>query len=153
MEVNTVKRAKQLPPRRTETSRRDDYVGDGLTLALLRDGAAYRRSRLAAADMLSVTRAAALAGARRDAITTWIAQGRCIGLAQPGRGFRLPEWQFEAAFLPCVPRLAAALRTCDGWALLAFLESPLGALEGATPRQAIERGWLDRVLEIAAHAE
>ena len=48
-----------------------------------------------------------------------------------------------------VSKLAAALGTTDGWALLAFLESPHGALGGATPRAAIERGQAERVLDVA----
>ncbi|MDH4392551.1 MAG: hypothetical protein QE285_14150 [Aquabacterium sp.] len=48
--------------------------------------------------------------------------------------------------------LARALGTTDGWALLSFLETPHGALEGATPRAAIEQGRAERVLEIARHA-
>jgi hypothetical protein len=41
------------------------------------------------------------------------------------------------------------LGTTDGWALLAFLETPHGALDGTTPRAAIEQGHAERVLELA----
>lgn len=39
--------------------------------------------------------------------------------------------------------------TTEGWALLAFLETASGALDGLTPRQAIEQGHLVRVVEVA----
>lgn len=50
-----------------------------------------------------------------------------------------------------LPRLSAALGTAEGWALLSFLESPHGALNGITPRQAIEQGQMDKVIRIAEH--
>jgi len=49
-----------------------------------------------------------------------------------------------------LPRLSTALGTKEGWALLAFLESPHGALDGLSPRQAIEQGQAERVLVVAA---
>ncbi|MFG6488234.1 hypothetical protein ACG04R_16225 [Roseateles sp. BYS78W] len=99
--------------------------------------------------MLSPDEAAALTGTSEAAIESWIAEGRCIGLSQPGGPYRLPRWQFEPSFLPVVPKVAEALGTREGWALLAFLESPHSALDGATPRAAIERGEAERVLAIA----
>jgi hypothetical protein len=50
-----------------------------------------------------------------------------------------------------LPRLSAALGTTEGWALLSFLESPQGALDGRSPRQAIEQGQTDQVIRIAMH--
>ncbi|MBK6788999.1 MAG: hypothetical protein IPG77_15530 [Betaproteobacteria bacterium] len=64
-------------------------------------------------------------------------------------GFRLPRWQFEPTMWDHLPRIAAALGTTEGWALLSFLESPHGALGGLAPRQAIEQGQADRVTAIA----
>lgn len=148
-----VKRSQQSHQERRGTARSATYAGIEVTRALLGDGLSARRARLMADDMLSLAQAAALAGKSRTALTARIHRGRCIGLANEGRGFRLPKWQFEAGFLPCVERLSSALGTSGGWALLAFLESPRGALGGATPRQAIEQGHLDRVLEIAACGE
>lgn len=129
-----------------------DYLSPAQTQALLVDSLASRVARLAAGDMVSTDEAAALAGASRVTINAWIDRGRCIGLAQTKRGFRLPAWQFEPAFWAAVPLLSRALGTTDGWALLSFLETPLGALEGRTPRSAIEQGQLQRVLEVAGHA-
>ena len=133
-------------------SSESDYLSVAQTQALLVDSLAARIARLAAGDMVSTDEAAALAGASRVTVNAWIDRGRCIGLAQTKRGFRVPAWQFEPAFWPAVLLLAQALGTTDGWALLSFLETPLGALEGRTPRSAIEQGQLQWVLEVAGHA-
>ena len=76
-----------------------------------------------------------------DALTIVAGPLRC--------GFRLPRWQFEPTMWDHLPRIAAALGTTEGWALLSFLESPHGALGGLAPRQAIEQGQADRVTAIA----
>jgi len=127
-----------------------DYVSLEETRALLGTSLAARNARLAADDMVSTDEAAELTNTSRVTINAWIAKGRCIGLSQTKRGFRLPLWQFEPRVWPLVPKLAAALDTTEGWALLAFLESPHGALGGLTPRAAIEQGLGERVLDIAA---
>lgn len=126
-----------------------DYVSLEETRALLGTSLAARNARLAAGDMVSTDEAAELANTSRVTINAWIAKGRCIGLSQTKRGFRLPKWQFEPRVWPLVPKLAAALDTTEGWALLAFLETPHGALGGVTPRAAIEQGQGERVLDIA----
>lgn len=105
--------------------------------------------RLQADDIVSTDEAAALAGTTRVTINAWIAKGRAIGLSQTRRGLRLPRWQFEPVFWDAMPALSKALGTTEGWALLAFLETPLGALGGKTPQQAIEQGKLQRVLALA----
>jgi hypothetical protein len=127
------------------------YISAEATRALLQSSLAVRNARLAADDMLSTDAAAELVGVSRVTINAWIAKGRAIGLSQAKRGFRMPRWQFEPVSMPVVPKVAQALGTTDGWALLAFFESPRGALNGATPRVAIERGQVQRVLEIAEH--
>jgi len=126
-----------------------NYVSLEETRALLSTSLAARNARLAADDMVSTDEAAELAQTSRVTINAWISKGRCIGLSQTKRGFRLPRWQFEPRVWQLVPKLAAALDTTEGWALLAFLESPHGALGGVTPRAAIEQGKGERVLDIA----
>ncbi len=106
-------------------------------------------ARLEAKDMLSIDMAADLVGTTPVTINAWIAKGRAIGLTQTRRGFKLPSWQFEPVLWDAVPKLSQALGTNEGWALLAFLETPSGALGGRTPRQAIEQGHLARVVEVA----
>jgi hypothetical protein len=126
-----------------------DYVTLEATRALLSSSLAARSARLAADDMVSTDEAAELADTSRVTVNAWIAKGRCIGLSQTKRGFRLPRWQFEPLVWPLVPKLSGALGTTEGWALLAFLETPHGALDGVTPRTAIEQGQGKRVLAIA----
>lgn len=109
-----------------------------------------RQRRLDDGDMISTDEAADLTGTTRVTVNAWINKGRAIGLTQAKRGFRLPRWQFDSPLWDAVPRLSKALRTTDGWTLLAFLETPLGALDGATPRAMIERGEAQRVVELAA---
>jgi hypothetical protein len=66
------------------------------------------------------------------------------------RGFKLPRWQFEPFVFPYLQPMSKALGTTDGWPLLAFLESPHPALDGQTPRVALEQGVdAKRVLGLA----
>ena len=125
------------------------YVSAAQTNALMAGSLAARMARLEADDMLSTDMAADLVGTTRVTINAWIAKGRAIGLTQTRRGFKLPSWQFEPALWDAVPQLSKALGTREGWALLTFLETPLGALGGQTPRQAVEQGHVARVVELA----
>jgi hypothetical protein len=128
-------------------ARRSTYVSAAKTKALLAGGAQGRAERAEAADMLSVAQAARRACTTVSTIRSWIVNGRAIALERPRNSYRLPGWQFESAMWEAIPQLAAALDTNQGWALLGFLESPCGALNGRTPRQAIEQGDLRRVLQ------
>jgi hypothetical protein len=119
--------------------------------ALLANSLAARQDRLGAADMISTDEAAQFVQTTRVTINAWIAKGRAIGLTQTKRGFRMPRWQFEPSMWDALPRLSAALGTTEGWALLSFLESPHGGLNGITPRQAIEKGRMDNAITLAEH--
>jgi hypothetical protein len=99
--------------------------------------------------MISTDEAADMTGTTRVTVNAWITKGRAIGLTQAKRGYRMPRWQFDSPMWDMVPKLSNALGTAEGWALLAFLEAPLGGLNGATPREAIERGAGARVVELA----
>lgn len=125
------------------------YISLDATRALLLGSLEARTERLDASDMLSTDEAADLVGTTRVTINAWIAKGRCIGLAQTKRGFKVPRWQFEPAVWATIPRLSDALGTTDGWAMLAFLESPHGGLRGMTPLAALERGQVQRILNLA----
>jgi len=48
-----------------------------------------------------------------------------------------------------LPQLAAALGANEGWALLAFLETSHGGLDGLTLREAVKQGQGKRVIELA----
>lgn len=126
------------------------YATATQTAALLRSGVQYRRDRMDAADMITTDEAAELAGTSRVTINAWIKSGRCIGVSNLRRGFKLPRWQFEPAIWPALQPMAKSLGTSDGWQLLAFLESPATALDGQTPRAALEQGApLERILALA----
>jgi hypothetical protein len=142
--------ADRAPTRRKSSAASSSYLSASETRALLANSFANRQQRLQAEDMISTDEAAELANTSRVTINAWIAKGRAIGLTQIKRGFRMPRWQFEPRIWEALPHLSAALGTKEGWALLAFLESPHGGLGGRTPRQAIEQGEAARVIELAA---
>jgi len=126
------------------------YASAAQTVAVLRSGAQYRRDRMEAADMITTDEASELAGTSRVTINAWIKSGRCIGVSNLRRGFKLPRWQFEPAIWPALQPIAKSLGSSDGWQLLAFLESPAAALDGQTPRIALEQGTsLERILTLA----
>lgn len=131
------------------TSNDAAYLSTTETRSLLANSAIYRAQRLAADDMTSTDEAARLIGTTRVTINNWIKSGRCIALAQLRRGYRLPKWQFDPAFWERLPALIASLNAADGWSVLGFLKSPHLALDGLTPRAAIERGWGERVAAVA----
>lgn len=140
-------------PAKTRPSNRQppSYVPAAEVRSLLANSLAARQQRLGAADMISTDEAAQLVQTTRVTINAWIAKGRAIGLTQTKRGFRMPRWQFEPSVWAALSKLSAALGTAEGWALLSFLESPHGGLNGMTPRQAIEQGQMDKVIRIAEH--
>lgn len=141
------------PERRAEVMALDQRAtADPATVReALASGAEYRRQRLAAADIISTDEAAALLGTSRVTICAWIAAGQCIGLTQARRGYRVPRWQFEPQVWPHIQRIAAARGHAVGWALLEWLETPHGGLDGLSPRLALFAGTpADRVVALAA---
>lgn len=128
---------------------RSPYASAKVTKALFSAGAAARMQRLNAGDMLTADEAAQFAGTSRVTVNAWISEGRAIALKQTRGGYRLPKWQFEPAVWDVLPLLSRAMGTSEGWALLSFLETPLGGLGGRTPRQAIEQGAAHLAVELA----
>ncbi|MDP3230761.1 MAG: hypothetical protein Q8N13_22695 [Acidovorax sp.] len=128
----------------------DPYASAAQSAAVLRSGAQFRRDRMEAADMISTDEAALLAGTSRVTINAWIKSRRCIGISHLRRGFKLPHWQFEPNLWPVLQPLASALGATDGWRVLVFLETPAPALDGQTPRAALEQGVpAKRILALA----
>ncbi|MDM0032358.1 hypothetical protein QTI33_09495 [Variovorax sp. J22P271] len=129
---------------------KDLYATVAETEALLREGQKYRRERLQAADMIPVSEAASLLDVDGSTIATWISGGRCIGLAGSYGALRIPRWQFEPSVWSAIQLIGGALGTQEPWLILVFLETPTPALEGLTPRVALERGTaIERVLAAA----
>jgi hypothetical protein len=128
----------------------DPYASEAQTNALLRFGAQYRLQRIQAADMITTDEAAALSGTTRVTMNAWIKSGRCMGVSHLRRGYKLPRWQFEPFIFPILAPMAVALGSTDGWQLLAFLESAHPALDGQSPRTALEQGTpAQRVIDLA----
>lgn len=134
---------------RTKSNSSNDFVSLAETKALMAGSLAIRQQRVQAGDMVSTDEAAQMTGTSRVTMNAWIASGRAIGLTRVKRGFRLPKWQFDAPMWDTLPKLTKALGTAEGWALLSFLETPHPGLDGATPREAIERGMQDRAVTLA----
>jgi hypothetical protein len=136
---------------RDKASAQDPYASESQTNALLRFGAQYRLQRIQAADMITTDEAATLSGTTRVTMNAWIKSCRCIGVSHLRRGYKLPRWQFEPFIFPVIAPTANALGTTDGWQVLAFLESPHPALDGQSPRTALEQGTpAQRVIDLAS---
>ncbi|MEJ8814271.1 hypothetical protein WKW77_24515 [Variovorax ureilyticus] len=120
------------------------------TKALLRDGQTYRLERLRAEDMITVDEAASLMRVNASVIEGWIRNCRCIGLAGPHGAMVVPQWQFESSLWSSIRRIGQSLGTQDPWQILGFLETSAPALDGLTPRAALEQGVpIGRVLNVA----
>lgn len=114
-------------------------------------GRAWIAERTAAADMVDAKVAAGLAGVSRAVLDSWADRSspKVIFFDHRTAGRTFPRWQFDPTIWPVVQRLAGALQG-NSWAMLNWLETPLGALDGRTPRAALEQGELtDRVLDMA----
>ncbi|MBU1350555.1 MAG: hypothetical protein KKB95_01535 [Gammaproteobacteria bacterium] len=128
----------------------EPYASAALSASVMSSGAQYRRDRIDAADMITTDEAAGLAGTSRVTINSWIKSHRCIGVSNLRRGFKLPRWQFEPNVWPVLQPLGIALGATTGWQVLAFLETPALALNGQTPRAALEQGvQAQRILALA----
>lgn len=108
------------------------------------------------ADMVPIEDAARLLGgdvlAAIEQLHSWWASRcpRVIAFSHPRLGLRFPRWQFEQRIWPVVQELSLALDATSPAALLSWLETPLGALDGRTPKAALEQGELaERVLALA----
>lgn len=125
------------------------YISRTQTRKLMAQSVMAVNQRIMAADMLTVADAANAIGATARDIRQWVTDGRCLGVSTASKAMRLPRWQFDLDVWPWIQAIADALRTTDGWSLLSFLESPSGALNGRTPRQALEQGEPTRVIQLA----
>jgi len=140
-------------PKHVRQERRDagvPYASAAQSASVLKAGLKYRRERIEASDMIATDEAAQLIGTTRVTINAMLEAGRCIGVSNLRRDFKLPRWQFEPEIWPVLQLLAKNLATTDGWQLLSFLESPSEGLDGKTPRAALEQGVsAERILALA----
>lgn len=135
--------------RRLVSGERAPAVFEGDLLPKLSD---YVDVRALRADMVNTSDAAALAGKTTTQLRRWatMRDPRVIALRHSVLGWRYPRWQFEPPTWQVVEQLARALQG-NAPAMLAWLETPLGALGGRTPRTALEQGEsVERMLALAA---
>jgi len=125
------------------------YISRTETRKLMAQSVMAVNQRIMAGDMLKVADAANAVGATARDIRQWVTEGRCVGVSTASKAMRLPRWQFDLDVWPWIQAIADALGTTDGWSLLSFLESPRGALNGRTPRQALEQGDPTQVIQLA----
>ena len=120
------------------------------TLHLLSAGQVWAHARLEAEDMLGGAEAAKLAGTDLELLNRNAADGRLIGIPSDAKGMVFPRWQFSPAFKTAIRVVSQELHSSDGWVLLRFFESPQIALDGLSPKQAIEQGHpLVRIIDLA----
>jgi hypothetical protein len=93
--------------------------------------------------------AAKLLGVTPEVIDRRVVDAALLGLWHPRLGLRLPRWQLEEPIRSAIPHLFLGLGTTEPWALLLWLETPLGALGGRSPRVAMEQGDVERVQVLA----
>lgn len=136
---------------RRRSDAHDPYATTLTAKDILKAGAEVRRTRLAAADMLTIKQAATLLDVDPSAILSWSRSRQCIAIGDNDGALRLPRWQFQPEIWLVIEDLLQGLGTTDSWQLLIFLESPAGCLAGLTPRAALERGLpAGRVMAAAA---
>jgi hypothetical protein len=127
---------------------------DVILFAPPRSGADAKRVQKRS-DLVDAAAAARMAGVRVSQLLAWVRakRPRVIGF-DPGSGeLAFPRWQFDPLIWPVVPQLAKALDG-DAATVVTWLETPLGAFEGLSPRQALERGESPgRVLAVAEAEE
>ncbi|SCK08060.1 hypothetical protein VAR608DRAFT_0209 [Variovorax sp. HW608] len=117
---------------------KDLYATTKTTAGLLRAGRRYQRDRLRAADMIGLGEAASLMEIDESTVVGWVRTGRCIGIL--GRAMAFPRWQFDPLVWPAIQVVGNELGTTDGWQVLSFMETPASALNGLSPRIALEQG-------------
>ena len=126
------------------------YYSAEATNDLLAGSIEWRLKRLAAGDMLSTDDAAKLLGTNRVTINNWIRERRYFAVEGPTRGHKLPRWQFQPPVCDKLAKILDILGADEaGWLTLLFLETPAAALDGRTPRQALEQGEVKRVMQLA----
>lgn len=78
---------------------------------------------------------------------------RVIAFRHPRLVLRFALWQFDRCIWPVVQELSSALDANNPAALLSWLETPLGALDGRTPKAALEQGELAETALALASSE
>jgi hypothetical protein len=104
-------------------------------------------------DMLSIPQIAAMTQLSEKHVLELVETGRAISLVDEHGEHRLPYWQFFDPLWTQLPQIRAAVLHQSSSYLLDFLEQSSDSFCGMTPRMALERGHLSRVLSYAAWCE
>ena len=113
-------------------------------------GRARAAEILAAEDMLSADKFAALLGTTRMTVNTKRQNHQVLGLDGAKRGFRFPAWQVDEDGKPFSALPALFERLGGGpWSVYRFLVQAHPELGGLTGREALRRGKADLALEVA----
>jgi hypothetical protein len=118
--------------------------------------AARRRGRdlagqiLRSDEMMSADEFANLLGTTRMTVNVKRQKHEVLGLQGATRGFRYPRWQIDDTGRPfgALPRLFEVLGN-DSWSVYRFLVQHHPELDGLTGREALGKGQVGEVLEVA----
>ena len=92
-------------------------------------------------DLVDLNEASRLSGSTASRLVAWARAKypRVVAIEDTAEEFLFPYWQFDPMVWAVVPDLAKELGA-GGWTTMLWLQTPLGALSGRSPRQALEQG-------------
>ena len=106
-------------------------------------------------DLVDADEASRLSGVAASRLIAWARakHPRVIAIEDTAEEFLFPYWQFDPRVWVVVPGLAKELGA-GGWTTMLWLQTPLGAFSGRSPRQALEQGEPPaRVLAVAGASD
>lgn len=117
---------------------------------LMASGLSWARSYMSVNGMISAVDAASIVGMSVESLIRAAEAGEAIGIRTEGGDFKFPIWQFNSPFRTVIKSVGRVLYPTNGWALLNFFVSSHPALDGASPKSALETGVsIERVLNLA----
>lgn len=122
-----------------------------LTPAFIRGYEAKRKLVEEHGGALSAEKVGELLGITRQAVEKRRQAGKLLALSIGRHGYRYPAWQFtESGTLPGLDQVLRVLSSHDQWMQTAFFVSGNPRLDNRTPREMLQMGETDRVLNAAA---
>jgi len=100
---------------------------------------------------LSAEKAGEVLGITRQAVEKRRQAGKLLALTIGRHGYRYPVWQFcESGTLPGLEQVLAVLASHDQWMQMAFFVGGNPRLDNRTPKEMLEDGEIERVLNAAS---
>ena len=100
---------------------------------------------------LSAEKVGEILGITRQAVEKRRQMGKLLALTIGRHGYRYPVWQFnESGSLPGLEQVLSVLAGHDQWMQTAFFVSRNPRLNNRTPIEMLERGEIERVLDVAS---